>query len=72
MPLRSGYDSSVCCDRVIDDVLLVDWIPVPVGGLVGRGNSPAPYFVVLLKPGFLARSSSHASVNVLGQPPSLL
>ena len=55
--MRSGYDSSVCCDRIIDDVFLVDWVPVPTSGLVGRGSSPAPYSVVLLKPGFLARSN---------------
>ena len=55
--LRSGYDSYVCCDRFVDDVLPVDWVHVPASGLVARGNSPAPYFVVLLKPGFLARSN---------------
>ena len=55
--LRSGYDSSVCWDRIIDNVLLKDWVPVPVGGLVGRGNSSAPNSSVLLKPGFLDRSN---------------
>ena len=55
--LRSGYNSSVCWDGIIDNTLLVDWVPVPAGGLVERGNSPAPYSVVLFKPGFLTRSN---------------
>ena len=55
--LRSGYASSVCWDRVIDDGLLVDWAASPTGGLAGSGNSPAPYSVLLLKPGFLAKSN---------------
>ena len=41
--LRSGYVSSVCCALA--------------GGLVGKGNSPAPYSVLLLKPAFLAKSN---------------
>ena len=39
----SGYVSSVCCALA--------------GGLVGKGNSPAPYSVLLLKPAFLAKSN---------------
>ena len=53
----SEYDSSVCWDRIIGNALLVDWVPFPASGLVGRGNSTAPYSVVILKPKFLARSS---------------
>ena len=55
--LRSRYVSSVCWDRIIDNSLLVDWVPTPAGGLVGRRKSPASYSVVLPNPGFLARSN---------------
>ena len=44
-------------DRIMDNGLLVDWAANPAGGLVGRGNSPAPYSVLLLKPVFLAKSN---------------
>ena len=53
----SGFASSVCWDRVIDVGLLLVGPPVLVVGLVGRGISPVPYSVVLLKPGFLVKSN---------------
>ena len=37
--------------------LLVDWPADLAGGLVGNGNSTAPYSVLLFKPGFLAKSN---------------
>ena len=63
VPLEHGLVSlegilfSFFCARIIDGILLVLWPADLADGLIGSGNSPAPYSVLLFKPGFLAKSN---------------